>query len=726
MKFSAWWSLLPSEDSLYFLQHNGRYPLESVLVYKVFENGTMRSIDPPNERSFVFSAENKTQYYLAMVARPQQHAGCLCGDGLSKEADLTKAVLVKAPLASHPSIAQAFRLENSENLSRTFSYEQSEPGFYWQWTAPSTGNYEISSADSHLAGRNLDIFRGADEDPEDLAQPAFPATDENPVVYHFKAGQQVTMRTTSTASTDQWKVTSLTVAKVQPPRNDNFARAAILGGTITPNDELTLRGSSLEAGEPPTDDTGTLWWTWIAPSPGTWSFKIPRGGAVNLEIFQGASLDQLTATGPQEWIYARTLTVAKGEKFHLRISGKTSDPVLLTYHKDRGPFNDLRSRAADLGRALPISGQGMLAQATAEEGEPGESNLWWHWTAPEDGLVCFAVPRWGASSKTMRVYLGQPGGPLEGLTVACDDLYGNGSDHKRIIPVLKGESFLITLFSSSPDIVQAHSTVQFTLDPVPTTPGNHFFNRIDLGSGKTAEFRGSSAGMTMGLDALLNSHETIWFTWTCPESGSYTANAETYRGISSDGFILYRGTEVSQLTRLGESDEDDRPTYLTFEATTGTSYQIVLQPDGPMEDYHLKIFSPHSYEQWLDYQIDWGGRVWPVPTTTRDREDIRFNDGLSNFTRYVHGLSLNDTPGRTDAGLPVLTEADGFLRLQYSLGSTASQATAIPIRHEGQVSLDGKTWTPVTPTSLGNRRFLVETPISEKRKFLRLRLWEER
>lgn len=417
------------------------------------------------------------------------------------------------------------------------------------------------------------------------------------------------------------------------------------------------------------------------------------------------------------------LNADAGDRFHLRISGENKEPVSLDYRKIplRETYNNLRSQPSELGQVLPVSLVGSFREATAQEGEPGPHNLWWHWTAPNDGLIRLAIPRW--SSINLKIYRGQAEDPFDKLAALADwDL--DRETPETVVRIAEGESYLICLHQSSQNGIG-----QFSLEPIPAQPGNHFFNRIDLGSGKTAEYRGSSAGMTMGLgdpEYLLNFDETIWFTWTCPETGPYTISEETYRGLGSDGFNVYTGDEVSELQLIARADEDDQPTFVRFPATAGTSYHLALLLDRPMEDYHLKIFPPHSYEDWLDREIRNPEWPFPIPVTARDRNDDRYGDGISNFERYAFGLPLSHPLFPTSGSLPAFTQTDGFLRLEYTLGWQASRATAIPIRHEGQVSLDGKTWTAITPTTLGNRKFVVETPVNGARKFLRLRVWEER
>lgn len=197
---SVWWTINPPEDTFYFVQHDGLFPLKSMLVYQILEGGAMRPVDLPNERSFVFPAKAGFRYYLAMVARPP---ACLCGGRISTETGTTTALVAKAPLASHPSIEEACPLARQENLAFMASYDRGEPGFYWHWTVPSTGLYEISCLDAHLSTRSFKVFRGKSEDPEDLAQPVKSASENGPAAYHFELGQQVTIKTISRAFPDQ-------------------------------------------------------------------------------------------------------------------------------------------------------------------------------------------------------------------------------------------------------------------------------------------------------------------------------------------------------------------------------------------------------------------------------------------------------------------------------------------------------------------------------------------
>lgn len=709
---SAWWFFVPSESANYFVSSASSL----AVVYEVRPDGALRRVDTDQ----VFTAEANTRYYVALVADPdflRRTTGCSCQGTISKDPVLLESSFGKASAASHPSREQAYQLEDAETISLPLSRPASDPDFYWQWTVPASGSYRITTPIDPSRGDHFSLFTGLVESDENLLQPLFQDEDRNAEpIYQLEAGQEVLMRL-SRDTLAEWNLSSLKIELLPAPVNDHFARASSLTENISREDGLTLGSSTLEEGEPDTAGAGSLWWRWTAPSAGNWDFMLSHQSDAQLDLFRGTTLANLTPVEDS----VRTVTVAEGEEIHLRVSGARTIPIELRFQKQRTTYHNLRTNAADLGRRLPISSLGVLARATSEENEPGQRNVWWHWTAPQDKFVRVAC------NGSLRIYQGSPAAPFEQLTILGDDL--NRDNKVEVISVTGGDSYLFCLFSDAVTSSPSRDVIRFSLEPAPDLPGNHFASRITLGNEKSAGFRGSASRMTPGYqdpDFRLNDDDTMWLTWQCPASGPYRITLETFEGYRTDGFILYVGKEVDQLTVIDTSDEDDEPTFVEFQGVAGTDYQIALDLERPLADFKLQIFPPFSYEAWLESQLNWIPGFYSVPSDARDRDDDRFGDGISNFTRYVYDFPAIDLPGKNNERLPALTEADGFLRLQYRIGRQASQATAIPIRHEGQVSLDGKNWTAITPISLGDRRFLVETPVTGQKKFLRVRAWEER
>jgi hypothetical protein len=113
-------------------------------------------------------------------------------------------------------------------------------------------------------------------------------------------------------------------------------------------------------------------------------------------------------------------------------------------------------------------------------------------------------------------------------------------------------------------------------------PHNDIFaNRITL-SGKSVTATGHNNGAT--LDAGEGDHTdhpggaSVWWSWTAPTSGQATI---TTLGSSFDTLLgVYTGNAIDSLKKIARNDDDPkhdtRTSRVTFSATKGTTYNIVV------------------------------------------------------------------------------------------------------------------------------------------------------
>ena len=115
---------------------------------------------------------------------------------------------------------------------------------------------------------------------------------------------------------------------------------------------------------------------------------------------------------------------------------------------------------------------------------------------------------------------------------------------------------------------------------VTTTPANDNFASAQVIRGCSGTVTGTNVNATReaGEPVLFDptSNRSVWYQWLSPVSGSVTI---TTAGSGFDTVLgVYTGNAVGSLTQIGTDDDDDpaRTSTVTFTATGGTTYRIVV------------------------------------------------------------------------------------------------------------------------------------------------------
>ena len=185
-------------------------------------------------------------------------------------------------------------------------------------------------------------------------------------------------------------------AAVRPP-NDDFASSVAVSGSAFVTGSLT--GATVQAGEPVADSgSGTIWWTWTAPSDGTWRFSVEPSGQ-GLTAWSGTAVDQLT---PATTSYCRAgaaggpyIRATAGQQVRLRVHG-WDGAVTLSWSPASRPANDSFTAAVSISGyngETPTS----TCLASRETGEQStvasEHTVWFRWPAPDRVRWCSAQGR---------------------------------------------------------------------------------------------------------------------------------------------------------------------------------------------------------------------------------------------------------------------------------------------------------------------------------------------
>ena len=322
---------------------------------------------------------------------------------------------------------------------------------WYSWTAPSSGNVELSTGGSSfdtllavytgtatnnlvLVGANDDI--GPGKGPSDVVFAATAGT-----TYKIAVDGYLDPTQTSVPTGDL--VLAWSLAAGAAPANDNFDSAFTLTGTGGIVHRSSL-GATKEPGEPAhasNQGGASVWFRYTAPADGQWRFYT-TGSTFNtlLAVYTGDSVGQLTLVQSNDDVSGTdrtssvTVLARAGTTYWIAIDGykgangpaASGDYTFLWELLGPDPslaVNDDFAWAWQLnGPNGPITASNVAATKQPGEpdhaGNPGGASLWFKWTAPWSGPIYFDTP--GSSfDTTLAVYTGSSLSDLK--QVAADD-----------------------------------------------------------------------------------------------------------------------------------------------------------------------------------------------------------------------------------------------------------------------------------------------------------------
>ena len=180
------------------------------------------------------------------------------------------------------------------------------------------------------------------------------------------------------------------------PTNDNFGDRVLLSGTNISYSGV-LNGATLEADEPVSGNTNTVWASWAAPGSGFVTTTLPRPTIYSWAVYSGSAVGSLQPQ-PVVPLYFNSLCrfwASEGSVYHFQFSGPASS---FTFNFQFQPENDcandhFTNAAIAKGDAIYL-GECPVAGATLELGEPTHwsvphKSIWWKWQAPQNGTYIF-------------------------------------------------------------------------------------------------------------------------------------------------------------------------------------------------------------------------------------------------------------------------------------------------------------------------------------------------
>jgi hypothetical protein len=371
---------------------------------------------------------------------------------------------------------------------------------------------------------------------------------------------------------------------VAPPPNDNFAnQIPLTGGTTTTTG--SNRGATGEVGEPTQSGvTNSAWWSWTAPTTEVYNIDT-RGSNFDtyLSVYEGSDLPNLTLRGANDdgggnFASLVSLDATAGTTYRIAVDGYSSGTgqIALNIAPLAPPNDNFVNRIALTGDSANSTGTNI--GATGEVGEPAQSgpinSAWWSWTPSTSGF--FQIDTIGSNSNgNSDTYLSVfEGSAVDNLTlIGANDDGGGNLDSLVNVNATPGTTYQLAVDGWS------NRTGPIDLNIAPTAPPNdNFANRIAL-TGDTANATGSNIRATAEAGEPNQSGQinSVWWTWTAPNTGSYNINTV---GSGYDTWLsLFTGSDVSNLSLVASDDDSGGglSSRIYLNATAGQTYQIAVE-----------------------------------------------------------------------------------------------------------------------------------------------------
>jgi hypothetical protein len=251
------------------------------------------------------------------------------------------------------------------------------------------------------------------------------------------------------------------------------------------------------------------------------------------------------------------------------------------------PINDNFASRVVLTGVAGIDGPYTIDDATTEVGEQTGSailnahkTVWWEWTAPSSGNVTFDTSQSGVADTNLAIWTGTVLGSLTEVGSNEDHNHGAGQDWGQVtFAAVSGTTYLI---QAGPFSALATGTIyiQWAMEAF----NDAFANRLVIvGDAGDSPCIGIASATTEGGEptgsALSNGiHQTLWFEWVAPGSGSVTFDTELSYPIDTT-LAVWTGGSLGALVEVASDDDSGSvgsTSKVTFTAVSGTSYKIQL------------------------------------------------------------------------------------------------------------------------------------------------------
>ena len=327
--------------------------------------------------------------------------------------------------------------------------------------------------------------------------------------------------------------------------------------------------------------SGSVWYEWTASENGLAGFRVVGGASegIVLSVYDGnrlAALRQLVVNHWEEPRFVGECAVVaerrftdevaffaeKGRTYRVRIAADVPAPALALHWFQGRPPNDDFAAAQTLEGTEGTAG-GTNAGATLETGEsfgPLAATVWYRWTAPLDGDFTFEV---NADQQRVSVF--------EGGDVRNARLVSAFPGTEATFRAAAGREYRIAVAAEDAFAHPGQFELQWDRASYWYTSHDHFAEAEEAALGE--DHRVSLRDKTVEPDEpLLTGIRTKWWTWTAPETRTYTWK---YGAEDEDlAVAVFTGEDLADLEVIASNALRRTAGEFTFPAEEGESYAI--------------------------------------------------------------------------------------------------------------------------------------------------------
>jgi hypothetical protein len=539
--------------------------------------------------------------------------------------------------------SQRITLTGNTAASMAYNYsasiEAGEPAkagirtFWWSYTPTANGRLSLTTVNSDVISKNLAIYIGTAVNSLKLLEDSSTGygSENLSITLPVTAGTtyQISLGSyqdeidsgaliLSLALDTQSDVSGLNIPNASTPYNDSFSSRVTLSGTLVSGIGYG-RPASIEAGEPSSLGSNTLWWTYRPTSDGRLTITTDgsSGFRKNVGVYLGGSVSALRevafsssqSSSNNNPVFSFPVTadtdyqIAVGSYYNYELGH-----VVITLNMDAAAdVTDLNitnpatiQNDAFAQRVLltgkEVSAIGYTASATNEIGEPaasGARSLWWTYTPPTAGRLIISTQGSDNFSKTVAVYLGSnlTGLRLVANVVANQYNSSTGNVVSFSLPVTANTDYQVSLGNIDSYEAGDAAVISFSLDDdtdindlnlgAPAAAANDLFASSTVLSGEVVSGIGYATGAVReALEPATTKERTLWWSWTAPNNGLAmvdTTGSDTSSGGSTieKWVSVWTGSSLSGLSQVALSTRSTTPSVL-FEITAGQVYRIAV------------------------------------------------------------------------------------------------------------------------------------------------------
>jgi hypothetical protein len=467
------------------------------------------------------------------------------------------------------------------------------------------------------------------------------------------------------------------------PANDSFTSPQTISGAFGSIQGSNV-GATQGAGEygvfPGISCSNTIWYKWVAPASGRYSFDTTGSGFDTfIAVFTATKTTDLpntiVASNDDVWLGTSTSLAAfnavANTPYRIMIDGKgTTGNLVLSWLPT--PANDYYTNAQTVtGESGVITGVNIGATVEANERvlyavntEDGTLNLdttntdklastdasvWYRWTAPRSGMV--AVDTAESNFDTvLAIYTGD--------TLATATFVGGNNndapDGTSVVwfPANAGVTYYISVNARTPAGVTDRFKLHWAYVPE-TAPDNDSFDHGLVIRGVAGEATGMNYNATHEAGEPAHSEygvgKSVWYTWTAVSNGIVVFDT----GCSSFNtrLAMYTGDSVNSLTWV-TNNEISGLGPITVPVSGGAVYHIAV--DGYLNQVE-------TYGPWVAPT----GRValhWMMVPAVPVNDDFADATLITNSTGTVWG---SNTGATNEIGEPIHSVTGGGLSVWY-------------------------------------------------------------